>query len=440
VKGQDSFGFDRAGASLAGTKSEEENMNGTPTLLILADDLTGANDVGAQFAKRGIRSVVLVEPEVSGFPNGYEVVVVNTESRHAGARAAAERVRRIAELGLRAGAQYFFKKTDSTLRGNIGAELKALMEALGEETIPFVPAFPETGRTTRGGIHFVHGIPIAETEFARDPLSPVTASRVAEVLRTGCDLPVTSMSLQEMRGELPAGCVVLDAESREEMTAIARELARKGRVRMLAGSAGFAEELPQVLSLRTSLLPELNPRGPILLVNGSLNPRSLEQISVVDEGFTRIRLRAEVLMDIVNDEGLFERFHLASGGNVLLYSAESYGDAADLVRLAAGLGYHGTEAHLRVAARTGCVVEKAIRQFGFGTVIVFGGDTLLGIARACGWSAFVPRTEVGPGITVSMPEGTELTVVNKAGGFGEKDVVQSIVNWSQEHSKPDAEL
>ena len=406
--------------------AETQTPPGEPTLLILADDLTGANDVGAQFAKRNIRSIVLVEPEQTSLPIGYEVIVVNTESRHIPAQLAAERIRRIVELGLRAGAQHFFKKTDSTLRGNIGPELKALMETLGERTIPFVPAFPETGRTTRGGIHFVHGIPIAETDFARDPLSPVPASSVAEVLRARSDLPVTSFRLPDLPSELPPGCIVLDCESREEMSAIARAFAQKGRSRILAGSAAFAEELPHLLPLRTKPLLTLDPRGPILLVNGSLNPRSLEQISVTDATFSRIRLETKLLLEQDTDEALFNQLRSANGGNVLLYSAENARDASELIQLAARLGLKSAEAHLRVATVTGRIVDKAIRQFAFNTVIVFGGDTLLGIARACGWKAFVPRTEIAPGITVSTPQDTDLTVINKAGGFGETNVVQII--------------
>src|SRR5688500_13158164 len=44
------------------------------TLLIIADDLTGANDAGVQFAKRGIRSIVFPQPDLSKFPEGYAVV------------------------------------------------------------------------------------------------------------------------------------------------------------------------------------------------------------------------------------------------------------------------------------------------------------------------------------------------------------------------------
>jgi uncharacterized protein YgbK (DUF1537 family) len=65
-------------------------------------------------------------------------------------------------------------------------------------------------------------------------------------------------------------------------------------------------------------------------------------------------------------------------------------------------------------------------------LIVFGGDTLTGIARACGWTAFVPRTEAGPGITVSQPLGSDLVVFSKAGGFGDADAIPRMLRYIQE--------
>src|SRR5262245_5256816 len=144
----------------------------SPTLLVIADDLTGANDAGVQFASSGIRGIVLTNHNVQTLPTSYPVVVVNTERRHLPPALAAERVRRVALLGKEAGVQYFYKKTDSTLRGNIAVELEALLAVTEALSIPFVPALPDLGRTTRDGLHYVHGTPIAETAFSRDPLNP----------------------------------------------------------------------------------------------------------------------------------------------------------------------------------------------------------------------------------------------------------------------------
>lgn len=61
--------------------------------------------------------------------------------------------------------QYIYKKTDSALRGNIGAELGALVAASGQKILPFVPAFPQMNRITKGGIHYIDGVPVTESSF-----------------------------------------------------------------------------------------------------------------------------------------------------------------------------------------------------------------------------------------------------------------------------------
>ena len=113
-------------------------------LLVIADDLTGASDTGVQFAKKGIPVLVVtgIACELTALSADHQVVVVNTESRHLEAEEAGQRVTRVAELGIAAGVSHFYKKTDSTLRGNIGSELEALMVASGHSILAFIPAFP----------------------------------------------------------------------------------------------------------------------------------------------------------------------------------------------------------------------------------------------------------------------------------------------------------
>ena len=400
-------------------------------LLIIADDLTGANDAGVQFAKRGVPSVVMVEHGGTEFPGGYEVVVVNTESRHVPALEAARRVRHVAQLGLSAGVTHFFKKTDSTLRGNIGAELKALLEVTGEQSIPFVAAFPEMGRTTRGGIHYVEGKPISETAFASDPLSPVRESEVGKVLNQTSPLRVTYAAIENgalkpsFVGE--AGeCVVIDGEARMELTAVANHFAGANRLRVMSGSAGFVEELPAILWPKLAMPQRIYARGPILFINGSLNPRAFEQIAAGSELFQRIYLSPELLFgnEPVGIESLSDL-----GGDVLVCTLERRDDYETFRRRAHALGIAEEMIHRAVAEKIGEAVKRILTKWAAGTLIVFGGDTLIGISRAMGWTAFQPRCEVEPGITVSTPIGSEITVVSKAGGFGDADALRRIVPW-----------
>ena len=399
-----------------------------PILLIIADDLTGANDAGVQFAKRGIRSIVFAQPDVTEFPEGYAAVVVNTESRHVTPSEAAARVRWVAELGLRKGVTHIFKKTDSTLRGNIGAELKALMEAAGARTIPFVPAFPEMGRTTRGGIHYVDGVPIAETAFANDPLSPVRESEVAKMLKQTAELQVTSATLANYPKQIGWDCVVLDCESREELQVIANFFFDRDELRVLSGSAAFAEELPNVLELRVSGVRKVEAHRPILFVNGSMNPRAFEQVAAVRSELHVVRLQPDHLF-VRERTSLIES--VPADADVLLCTLQSRDDFPAFEQRARELGV--TDLHHAVAKALGPVVHECISKGGFNTLVIFGGDTLMGITKAMNWRAFIPQIEIEPGISVTKPSGSNLVVISKAGGFGDRDAASRVLAWVRKY-------
>ncbi len=154
-----------------------------PKLLIVADDLTGALDTGIQFAKRGIGTRILIRAD-AGFldaAQAEEVVVVNTASRHMPADEAYRIVFRAVRAAEESGFDCFYKKTDSALRGNVGAELTAMRDAL-RRPVALAPAYPAMGRTTVGGIQYIDGVPVAETAFGRDPFAPVLSSDVGEIL------------------------------------------------------------------------------------------------------------------------------------------------------------------------------------------------------------------------------------------------------------------
>ena len=97
-------------------------------LLIIADDFTGALDTGVQFAACGISTKVVVDPETDLSGDRAQVLVVDTETRHLPAGEARSVVLRLAVRARKAGIPYIYKKTDSALRGNIGAELEAVAE------------------------------------------------------------------------------------------------------------------------------------------------------------------------------------------------------------------------------------------------------------------------------------------------------------------------
>jgi uncharacterized protein YgbK (DUF1537 family) len=131
---------------------EESNLDtdgGQMRILALADDATGALEAGAQFAREIMPVPVwfgVESPDLEMFA-GPECLVIDTETRHLTPSEAGARVRRFARPDIAA----VYKKTDSTLRGNIAAEFRALRDAYPERPLVYVPAYPDLGRTVVSG-------------------------------------------------------------------------------------------------------------------------------------------------------------------------------------------------------------------------------------------------------------------------------------------------
>lgn len=146
----------------------------TARVVIVADDLTGAMDVAGPLADRGLLTLAVASREgcsARDLENG-AVISINADSRHLSPADAARCMHRIASELLDEHAPILIKKIDSTLRGNVVAETLAMMEATRRSIAVVAPAFPGQKRTVSGGVVHVEGVPLPDTNFARDALSP----------------------------------------------------------------------------------------------------------------------------------------------------------------------------------------------------------------------------------------------------------------------------
>ncbi len=365
-----------------------------PQLLIIADDLTGANDTGVQFAKQGIEVLVVIDPAQSLAPFACQVLVVNTESRHLKADEAFQRVQHVAQQGVQLGIPQFYKKTDSTLRGNVGSELAALLAATGERELFFAPAYPKLQRTTRNGVQFVNGLPLDQSSFARDPLNPMREASIATIITQQTDLAVASFD-PAAAPNVPT-IYVADAETDDDLRRAARWLKAK---KLLAGAAGFAECLAEVMPLERAPIVRPSLSLPLLVVNGSLHEASLRQVAhAAQHGWAVLEVTAATsAAEIIAALNVAQRVVLTTSTNSL--------DESFTSRLA----------HL---------VAQILPQRSVPVLAVFGGDTLAAIAAARGWTAFCPRAEFAPGVPLVQACGADdVLLLTKAGGFGAADFI-----------------
>jgi len=127
--------------------------------LLIADDLTGGADAGAQFAKRGFSTLLISikdSPRIDFSKyNDRDVLVVNTDSRGLTPEKAFSLVSNLLKGYDKEIFPIVYKKIDSTLRGNIGYEIDAILKETSGSLCFMAPSYPEQNRTLVGGILIV---------------------------------------------------------------------------------------------------------------------------------------------------------------------------------------------------------------------------------------------------------------------------------------------
>ena len=400
-------------------------------LFIIADDFTGALDTGVQLAAQGAKTRVITNPEADFSKIGSEVsvLVLDAETRHLSAGEAYDIVFRAVRQAAALGVPYIYKKTDSALRGNIGAELHAVLSASGYGQLPFLPACPQMGRTTSGGVHYISGTPVAESVFGLDPFEPVRHSDVAALINEQCEIPVTNCPPLTEFGPLSDtnGIVVYDAETEEDLAVAGRRLFEAGRLHVMAGCAGFGAILPELLGLNIhkTNLPKLDER--LLVLCGSVNPITVGQVAHAEEnGFAHIRMTPAQKLTagyFATEEG---RMAVKCWEKTLAQNAaciidgNDEGDNTPTADYARAHGMTIDDIRVNISGALGNIMMQLFDSPFVGTLLITGGDTLLQCMNSVGVHEMEPIGELFAGVVLSRFTlgGRTRFVISKSGGFG----------------------
>lgn len=407
-------------------------------LLIIADDFTGALDTGVQFADAGTEVSVVtdVEYDFHWCEKDLQVLVMNTDTRHMEEKKAYDMIYKIVKRAENCGVTHIYKKTDSALRGNVGSELAAVLEAANEKVLPFLPAFPKMGRTTEQGIQYIDKIPVAKSVFGRDPFEPVTRSFVPDIIHLQSNVPV-ELGQNEGEVKIPK-IVVYDAWKEEHLIERARKLYDQGMLGIMAGCAGFASVLPGLLGLPKEKKEKISYGSPgFLVVCGSVNPITQRQLSYAEHhGFARIRMtpRQKIEKDYWNTkEGreFLENWLLKiQDEKKCILDTNDVFEAGETLRYAEEHQIAREEVRRRITSSVGTILKFFMEKKMKNTLMLTGGDTLLGFMRSIGVSEVKPICEIMPGIVVSRfkKENHIYQVISKSGGFGGEELLVELSN------------
>ena len=403
-------------------------------LLIIADDFTGALDTGVQFAACGIPTRVVVDPEIDFASIHAKVLVVDTETRHLPAGQAYEIVSKLTRRACAAGVSFIYKKTDSALRGNIGAELAAVLKASGRKQLPFLPAFPQMNRLTQNGVHYIDGAPVTESPFGKDPFEPVRHSAVASLIASQTDLPAKSYPALNDHESAPdeAGILIFDAASVEDLARTGRQLAHRNLLAVSAGCAGFGAVLPELLGIEKgepAKLPRLDSR--LLIVCGSVNPITVAQMDWAQKaGFARLRLTPEQKLTPgywQTGEGQKQLAlidEMLAANPYCIIETNDEGRNQLTADYAARLGIDLETLRQRISGSLGNLVGGIFASPHLGTLLMTGGDTLLQCMNCVGVSQLEPICEMEKGVVLASftYKGCTRRIITKSGGFGQESL------------------
>lgn len=394
-------------------------------LLVIADDFTGALDTGVQLSSCGARTDVIVGPipDEKYISEKLQVLVVDAETRHCSPVDAYNKVCDIVGWAIKKKIPYIYKKTDSALRGNIGSELEALLTTSGEKQLPFVPAFPKLNRYTRDGIHYVNGLPVSEGAFGQDPYETVTDSVISDIIARTSRIPSFSVKPGTPVPD-KYGIFIFDAESEADLHCTAANLPQALHTRILAGCAGFAAILPALIGLAGN--HEKNPPvcSGLLAVCGSVHPISRSQCAYAERnGAPRICLTGA----ITTDTNWPESDEAESLTQDILWLSQSQNlivlDTSD-AELPDGTREKAMAYRCIIRDNLGFLLKKLFDGGLTSTVLIMGGDALMGLMKALGVNTLSPVCEVEPGIVLSrfQYQGKITQILSKSGGFGSESI------------------
>lgn len=397
-----------------------------PRIAIVADDLTGANANGALLAGKGFTAATCLAPEVwegDAFAD-IDAVTLTTDSRLLPAAEARRRVSGGFRALLAHGTpEVLAKRIDSTLRGNLGPEIDAALEAIDESGLwsepalaVVVPAFPGSQRIAVGGYLLVNGVPLVRSPIAREPTANLDTSQFVDLLARQSRLQVAWVPLatvlegaETLRRQIlarragGARIVACDAVTDEDIATIAAALREVPFPVVAADPGPFTAAMADA---RIGAASRAELHNNVLLVVGSVTAlvrRQLEALRLARPcAITRVDCSA--LVDPARREGAVAEAVAAvtartgSAGVYGVCTAEQAEDVLPLEELAARHGIDVPQASVRINSGLAEIAEAllAVPGLRLGGLYTSGGEVTVAVTHRFRALGFSVRDEVFP--------------------------------------------
>jgi uncharacterized protein YgbK (DUF1537 family) len=419
---------------------------------IVADDITGSNDIGIMFAKKGYAVAVYPYNESLELRDteDLDVIIIDTNSRFDTSKMARDKVFRATKKLMEIKCDVYHNKTCSVFRGNIGAEFDAMQEALGIKNSMVVLGFPKNGRTTIDGIHYVNGVKLEDSQFRKDPIHPMAESDLAYILSKQSDkrignitYKVLDQGIQLLQDEIEAmkkkyEYIIFDVRSQEDLSLIARAIKNEINI---CGSSAIGEELPEAWAedkrLQSNIkYHKMEDESGVLIVAGSLTPQTTKQIGYLKyNGFRALELNTLSLYNKEEFSGIIHKIilegskALANGEDILIHTSNDEATIEATKAKGYETGMDDGEIGKIISNALSEIVKEIKNNTDFKKLIVAGGDTSASVSNGLGIDKMFILEEIEPGIPnmYGYSSSEEYLMVLKSGSFGSEGFLEKAV-------------
>ena len=421
--------------------------------VIIADDLTGANDTALQYFKKGCSSKIIIDIDQNfEDTSSVDVWAISTESRNTNEETAVRNVVKVSEkLKNSLNTESFYKKIDSTLRGNTGVEIIALLEVTQKDVALIAPAYIEEGRTTIGGYQLLNGMAIERTQCALDPKAPIYDSYIPDILKK--DLNPQLFDLIDVIGfntvvkgagpivlkinelvQKGKKVIVVDALSNTDLEQIALAIEKSNYDILPCGSAGLANALSKTRGEDTNI--ELNtriPNYPKLIISGSatqLTAKQIQNLKEEEKNIFFIDLSTKDIIDGIKKEMIDEIVQkLNQGIDVVVHSSdinkELLYEEAENQLIDAGIAKNEFAGKITDYLSD---LTFEIEQLSKFILIMIGGETSYKCAIKIDSRYLEVQDAILPAIPLCVDANNKI-IVTKSGNFGTNTTLCEILNY-----------